>query len=85
MIKIHIYRDDENKIVKYSIEGHANYADHGKDIVCASISILGQTAILALHELLSIDVAYEIKDGWLYCQLPNNLSEDIREKANIIF
>ncbi|QEK12036.1 ribosomal-processing cysteine protease Prp [Crassaminicella thermophila] len=84
MIKIHIYRDQEKNIMQYSVEGHANAAEYGSDIVCASISILTQTTMLALYELLSIDIAYEIEDGWLYCKLPDNLSNDIREKANLI-
>ncbi|QXM05902.1 ribosomal-processing cysteine protease Prp [Crassaminicella indica] len=84
MIKIYIYRDENKNITSYSVKGHANAAKYGEDIVCASISILAQTTILALHELLSIDVIYEMKDGWLYCKLPEGLSNDIREKANLI-
>jgi uncharacterized protein YsxB (DUF464 family) len=84
MIKICIYRDDENNIVKYTVEGHANSAEYGKDIVCASISILAQTAILALYELLHIDICYEMQDGWLSCQLPKSLPKDIREQSNLI-
>lgn len=84
MIKIHIYRDKEKNITKYIVKGHANAAKHGEDIVCASVSILAQTTVLALHELLSIDVIYEMEDGWLSCQLPNDLSDGVREKANLI-
>lgn len=84
MIHIHIYRDKKKNITKYLVEGHAEFAEHGEDIVCASISILAQTTVLALHELLSIDVVYETKDGWLSCELPSNLPDDIREKANLL-
>jgi uncharacterized protein YsxB (DUF464 family) len=31
--------------------GHANYAPHGQDIVCASISAILQTAVLGLQNL----------------------------------
>lgn len=84
MIKMHIYRDKEKNITKYIVEGHANAAKYGEDIVCASVSILVQTTLLALHELLSIDVTYEMEDGWLSCELPDGLSDVIREKANLI-
>ena len=83
MIKIHIERDKENNIVKYYVNGHANAAQHGEDIVCASISILAQTTLLALHELLSIEILYDMRDGWLSCELPS-LTKDLREKANLI-
>lgn len=84
MIKINIYRDKQQNIINFSIKGHANAAKYGEDIVCASISILGQTTILALHELLDIDIIYEIDEGWLFCKLPKDISEQIREKANLI-
>ena len=39
MIKIHIDEDNQTMIVT----GHADYAEHGKDIVCAGVSALVQT------------------------------------------
>ena len=33
----------EGCIKSYKVEGHAKYAEHGKDIVCAAVSALGQT------------------------------------------
>ncbi|MBS3995055.1 MAG: ribosomal-processing cysteine protease Prp [Alkaliphilus sp.] len=84
MIVIEIYRDQKNEITKFVVKGHANADEFGKDIVCASISILSQTSILALYELLKIEILYEIDDGWLFCELPKELDADIREKANLI-
>lgn len=84
MIKIHIHRDVHKNIIGYTVQGHANAAAYGEDIVCAGISILAQTALLALHELLSIDVSYEMEDGWLYCKLPMNLPKELLDKANLI-
>lgn len=84
MVRITVYRNDYHDITKFSVEGHANADDFGRDIVCASISILAQTSVLALYELLNIDIKYELEDGWLYCELPDSLDKGIREKANII-
>lgn len=44
MLTIHI---TTNRI---TIHGHANYAEQGKDIVCASVSVLGQVLLNALIE-----------------------------------
>lgn len=41
MIKVTIATDG-NKL-SLRLEGHAEYAEHGKDIVCAAASILAQT------------------------------------------
>ena len=84
MISVKINRDYNRNITNFTVEGHANAEEYGRDIVCASIAILAQTAVLALNELLDIDVNYEMDDGWLYCELPQLLDEDIRTKANII-
>ena len=37
MVKIKVGKKS-NSIIKLNIEGHAGFADKGKDIVCASIS-----------------------------------------------
>lgn len=41
-------RLSDNSIV---IEGHADYAEHGKDIVCAAVSVILQTAQLGLMSI----------------------------------
>ena len=33
------------------IEGHADYAEHGKDIVCSAVSAVLQTAQLGLKQI----------------------------------
>ena len=35
----------------FDIEGHANYAEHGKDVVCASVSTILQLAQIGLRIL----------------------------------
>jgi len=84
MINITINRDREKNIISFSIKGHAYADEPGKDIVCAGISILAQTAVLALHEVGNIDVIYEMDDGFLQCEIPNNIEANQRERANII-
>jgi hypothetical protein len=84
MIKIKINRDNSQNITSFSVKGHAYAAEPGRDIVCASVSILTQTAALALYEVADIDIIYEMDDGWLYCQIPEKLEEGTRQKANVI-
>jgi uncharacterized protein len=37
--------------LKIDVRGHAGYAEHGKDIVCAGVSAITQAAILGLQAL----------------------------------
>lgn len=47
MIKVKAYLD--NGEMKIHAVGHAGYAEHGKDIVCAAISTIMQTALLGIQ------------------------------------
>lgn len=38
MIKVNIKSDKDNNIKKVFVSGHSNYAEAGKDIVCAAVS-----------------------------------------------
>lgn len=51
MIRI---RTDENTWVE--VKGHAGYAEPGKDIVCAAISVLYETLMLALEEISGVEL-----------------------------
>lgn len=33
----------EDKRIRLAVNGHANYAEHGKDIICSAVSILAYT------------------------------------------
>jgi len=59
MIKVEIIKD--NTINSICIQGHAKYADYGKDIVCASVSSM---LIFAINSIIAIDsnaIIYEEK------------------------
>jgi uncharacterized protein YsxB (DUF464 family) len=40
MIKITIYKNQEEEYVGFQCKGHAGYDESGQDIVCAAVSIL---------------------------------------------
>ena len=56
------------------IEGHAGYAPHGQDIVCASVSALAQVFIASIEELTNDKIKSEISAGNAVIQY-GNLSE----------
>ena len=62
MIKIEISRStDETKI---TINGHANYAKSGYDIVCSAVSALFQTLCLAEKKQAMADSYFELSSGY---------------------
>ena len=79
MVKVTIYRDEMNNIVRYIVKGHAGYAEYGQDIVCSAISILAQNTLMSLIEVCGLteeEITYDIDDGYLEIKL----SEDIEYK-----
>lgn len=48
-----------------AVEGHAGYADKGKDIVCAAVSVLAQTLIKALESLTQDKIYRVVRDGYI--------------------
>ena len=39
-----------------TIEGHANYAEYGKDIVCASVTALIRTLVKSIEDLTEDEI-----------------------------
>jgi uncharacterized protein YsxB (DUF464 family) len=46
-----------------TIKGHAGYAPHGQDIVCAGISTLVQTLIQSVEDLCTDTISYHLQPG----------------------
>ena len=62
MIKIKtIYND--GKLSDIKVTGHANFADYGKDIVCASVSSIVITSVNLALEIDEESISYEQSDG----------------------
>lgn len=57
-----------------TVEGHAGYAEIGKDIVCAGVSALVQSLIDSINSLTEDKIQYEISPGWVDIHY-KNLSE----------
>jgi uncharacterized protein YsxB (DUF464 family) len=69
-----------------SIKGHAGYAPHGQDIVCAAVSALVQTFIVSVDELTSdrIKVTHN-EQGQIQTIQYRNLSKDAQLLVDSFF
>ena len=57
-----------------TLNGHANYAPIGQDIVCAGVSTLVQTLIQSIEELTADEIEYDMSPGTVDIKF-GNLSE----------
>jgi uncharacterized protein YsxB (DUF464 family) len=67
----------------YTVSGHADYAEHGKDIVCSAVSALALTGVEALSDLLQCSSV--VSSGRVYLEyIPHGFSDDVNFEARII-
>ena len=64
MIKVTV-NEENNLINEITIEGHSNYDEFGKDIVCASVSSISITTVNAILKFDSKALEYKENDGYL--------------------
>lgn len=57
MIAITVQQD------RITVSGHAEYAEHGRDIVCAAISTLTQNLIASIENLTEDKIIYSVNPG----------------------
>lgn len=85
MTKIVITKKD-NEILCVECSEHTGFAESGKDIVCAGVSSITQTAILGVEKLTNIKNNFVVdeKKGYLKFELYDiDYSKDF-EKAQVI-
>jgi uncharacterized protein YsxB (DUF464 family) len=58
----------------FSIKGHAGYAPEGRDIICAGVSAIAQTAILGLQHF-DVNMHVEADKGLLTCNVQSDMPE----------
>lgn len=76
MIKAKVYTNTSGNILRLEVSGHAGFAEHGKDIVCAGVSALVQTAVLAIENFTTIRPDVVQREGFFKLDIPSNISDN---------
>ncbi len=71
-------------LVGFEASGHAGYGDEGSDIVCSAVSALTQTIALGLKERLQLPLGLSIENGYLYCILGQDCTQNELEQASLL-
>ena len=72
MIRIDFLVLKTGELVGFDISGHANYANRGRDIICAAFSSTAYMTINSISELLKVDAEVKINErfGSMYLSIP---------------
>jgi hypothetical protein len=77
MIKVYTFYDKDT-LKGFKIIGHADYGEHGKDIVCAAVSMLAYTTVNSLDRYnYEVDFSDDGETMELLVKNPSNDSEVI--------
>ena len=70
MVTVYLESNNSGEITGFIVEGHAEFDEAGKDIVCAAVSVLTQTTALSLQKLLELESeTLEVSKGRLTCRV----------------
>lgn len=83
MIDAVIFKNKQGVIRGFRIEGHADYAEAGSDIVCSAVSAVVYTALGGMDELAGFK-SFKEKDGFIECLIPDKHTGGQQSTAQII-
>ncbi len=86
MIRIKVKRNQANVVERVLVTGHANFAEHGMDIVCAAVSAVAIGMVNSMEQLTGVIVHQpDDGEGKVDCRLPEELpTEEIREQLRLL-
>ncbi|MEC1262929.1 ribosomal-processing cysteine protease Prp [Bacillus swezeyi] len=87
MIQATITRSRSNKdILSFEMSGHANFAEHGQDLVCAGASAVAFGAVNAVIKLTGIEPVIDLGEdgGLLVFKFPDETDREAFEKAQLL-
>lgn len=78
MIHVTVRQDAKERIVAFTVEGHAGYEESGKDIICSAVSALALTAVNSIEALTeyAFSSAIDEKTGKLDFSLQDEAGHD---------
>lgn len=86
MIRILVERDAAGRVERVLVTGHANFAEAGKDLVCAAVSGISIGMANAIESMFGVQVhADDDGDGKVDCRLPHEMCDpETREKIHLL-
>ena len=76
MINVKFFHSQNGAPLGFSFKGHAGYAAHGSDIVCAAISSVAYMTANTILEIMKVDADVDVKeDGEMTLKVPEESAE----------
>ncbi|PLT30135.1 ribosomal-processing cysteine protease Prp [Peribacillus deserti] len=74
------------KIQSFTMSGHADFAEHGLDIVCAGASAVSFGTVNAIMALADVEPEIEMEGdgGYLKCVMPRSITGETSDKVQLL-
>lgn len=85
MIQATIRRSRTDKsLLSFEMTGHANFAEHGQDLVCAGVTAVVFGSVNAVIALAGFEPLLDIGEdgGYFYFEFPESLDLEARQKLS---
>ena len=82
MISITLCGGEKGELLKCKAMGHSEFAKKGSDVVCAAVSVLLRTAVLALEEKCLFDDTLKVE---LLCQKRGEIEIEVVQCGRLSF
>jgi len=85
MILVKVDKTIDGNIRSFTMEGHADFADKGQDIVCAGASAVAFGSVNAIIALTGVEPKIEqTESGFLKCFFPTQLSGETFDQVQLL-
>ncbi len=84
MIRAELFRSPDGLWTGYELRGHADWADAGRDIVCAAASMLAINCVNSLETVCQVQAQVKDGDGRLSVALPEKLKPAQAHDAQVL-
>lgn len=86
MIQVTINHDENRHVSSFEMKGHAEFDEHGKDLVCASASTVAFGGVNAMYKILKVEptIQQNGEGGYLHVTLPADLDEELDSQLQLI-
>ena len=80
MIRVTMSKNEDGDYSGICLEGHAEYAEYGQDIVCAAVSVLFINTVNAIEKFTddAMEVEQHTETDQIILHLPSSISDESR-------
>ena len=76
MIYARFCLDEKSPFMGFEVTGHADWADRGEDVVCASVSSAVQLVCNTITDHFGVDADVRVSDGEICLYLPEGVKQE---------